>query len=308
MPKSSSESSLPFVSVVVPVRNGKATIGACIRSLLAGNYPRERREIIVVDNASTDKTDRRIRLEPVIYVHEPRRGVSYARNRGIEEGSGEIVAFLDGDCVASESWLTELVRPFEDPRVGCVAGELGHLPAQSAAERQTARILGNWQRFAVSADPPFVVTANAAFRREVLEQLGGFDTRLPRAQDVDLGLRFSRDTSYELVFSPGAVARHGHRRTQLGFFRQQLGWGYGAGLVEAKNRARGETPNDPPKLRPVGIQVHGLWLVIGARLRGRGRTEFLEDAWFNLLRQVATWLGGWAGLIRGRRWRRRRGA
>ncbi|MGZ5333701.1 MAG: glycosyltransferase [Solirubrobacterales bacterium] len=308
MSRSSPESSLPFVSVVVPVRNGKATIGACIRSLLAGSYPAERREIIVVDNASTDRTARRVQLEPVIYVHEPRRGVSYARNRGIEEGRGEIVAFLDGDCVASESWLTELVRPFEDPRVGCVAGELDHLPAQSAAERQTARMLGRWQRFAISADPPFVVTANAAFRREVLEQLGGFDTTLPRAQDVDLGLRFSRDTSYELVFSAGAVASHAHHRTQLGFFRQQLGWAYGAGLVEAKNRARGESPHDPPKLRPVGIQLRGLGLVIAARLRGRGRHEFLEDAWFNLLRQVAAFLGGWAGLLRGRRRRRRRGA
>jgi glycosyltransferase involved in cell wall biosynthesis len=288
------------------VRNGKATIGECIRSLLAGDYPAEGREIIVVDNGSTDKTERRVRLEPVIYVSEPRRGVSYARNRGIEESKGEIVAFLDADCVASESWLTELVRPFEDLNVGAVAGELDHMPAETAAERQAAKQLGHWQRFAVSSEPPFIVTANAAFRRSVLDHLGGFDVNLPRAQDVDLGLRFSRDSDLKLAFSEKAVARHRHNRTAWGFFRQQVGWAYGAGLVEAKGRARGEPPQDRPNPRGMALTLRGIGLVARERLRGRGRNEHLEDAWFNFLRAVATYAGGTAGLIRGRAPRRRR--
>ncbi len=282
--------------------NGEQTITECIESLLAVDYPEQLCEIVIVDNGSTDQTAELIKAKPgVSYAYEPKRGVSYARNRGIAESSGEIVAFLDGDCVVDPSWLSELVAPFEDPGVGCVAGELDHHPATTAAERQAVRMLGRWQRFAISSDPPYVVTANAAFRREVLDEIGGFDPDLPRAQDVDIGLRFHHRSPLRLAFSPNAVARHRHRPTQAGFFSQQFGWAYGAGLVEAKNRALEGRRNDPPQLRSIGVQVHGIALVLRERAFGRGRPEHLEDAWYGLVRQVASYSGGWAGLIRGSR-------
>jgi glycosyltransferase involved in cell wall biosynthesis len=302
--------SAPFVSVVVPARNAEDTIEDCLAALLATEYPEDRREIVVVDNGSTDRTAAIAQSHPVRVVREPGRGVSRARNRGIAESSGEIVAFLDADCVVEPQWLAEIADPFEDPEVGAVAGQLTHFPAETAAERQTVRMLGNWQRFAVSSDPPYVVTANAAFRREVLDEIGPFDPNLTRAQDVELGLRFAASSDRRLVYSAGAIARHRHHSTQLGFFRQQLGWAYGAGLVGAKHRALGGKTNDPPKLRELGRSARGLGLVLAARARGEGRPEHLEDAWFNLLHRIAWWSGGWAGLLRGARiWRgRSRGA
>jgi cellulose synthase/poly-beta-1,6-N-acetylglucosamine synthase-like glycosyltransferase len=295
----------PVVSVVVPIRNGADTIGECIEALLANDYPPERREILVVDNASSDGTAEIIRRYAVTYLRAERPGVSHARNRGIEASRGELVAFLDGDCVAEPSWLTAVVRPFDDPSVGCVAGELQHGPVRTAAQRQAARMLGHWQRFATSSNPPFVVTANAAFRRHVFEEIGYFDSRFPKAQDVELSLRFNSLTDLRIVYCAEAVARHIHRRTQLGFFRQQFGWAYGAGLIGARDRARTGRPSDPPRLRDVGTATRGVWLVLAELARGRGRPEYLEDAWFGLLRQLAWWSGGWAGLLRGARmWRR----
>jgi cellulose synthase/poly-beta-1,6-N-acetylglucosamine synthase-like glycosyltransferase len=158
-------------------------------SILATDYPADRREILVIDNGSSDGTAALIQARPVTYLREAKRGVSNARNRGIAESRGEIVAFVDADCLVEPQWLTELVRPFEDPAVGSVGGDLQHAPPITAAERQAARMLGNWQRFAFTSNPAYPITANAAYRRDVLDRIGPFDTHMTRAQDVELGLR-----------------------------------------------------------------------------------------------------------------------
>ena len=298
----------PTVSVVIPARNAEATLADCLDALLAGDYPEERREVVVVDNGSTDGTAPLAGARSVRCVLEPRPGVSHARNRGVAESESEIVAFLDADCIPEPGWLGELVRPFEDPTVGAVAGRLEHAPATTAAERQAARMLGDWQSFAVNSVPPYVVTANAALRREILERVGGFDPRLTRAQDVELGFRLNALPGFRIAYSSGAVARHRHHGTQLGFLRQQLGWAYGAGLVEAKHGGRNGHASEPPRLHEVGRTARGLGLVLAARARGDGRPEHLEEAWFNLLHRIAWWTGARAGMIRGARiWPRRTG-
>jgi len=122
--------------VIVPVRDGEPTIAGCIDAILATDYPPDRREILVVDNGSTDGTAALIQSRSVRYLREPKRGVSNARNRGIAESTGDVLAFVDADCLVEPQWLTELVRPFEDPAVGSVAGDLQHAAPTTAAERQ----------------------------------------------------------------------------------------------------------------------------------------------------------------------------
>jgi cellulose synthase/poly-beta-1,6-N-acetylglucosamine synthase-like glycosyltransferase len=290
----------PSVSVIVPVLDGASTIADALDAILATDYPPDRREVIAVDNGSTDATASLIRARAVRYLHEPRRGVSNARNRGIAESEGEILAFIDADCIVEPQWLSELVRPFEDPGVGAVGGHLAHSPASTPAERQAARLLGSWQQFAFNSNPAYPITANAAYRRDVIDRIGGFDPRMTRAQDVELGLRFQERSGLRLAYADRATARHRHRTTQLGFFRQQLGWAYGAGLVGAKFEALGGHPTKPPSAREITQTARGLGTVLIARARGRGHTEWVEDAWFDLLRQIAWWSGLRAGLVRGK--------
>jgi glycosyltransferase involved in cell wall biosynthesis len=290
--------------VIVPVRDGESTVGACIDSILATDYPADHREILVVDNGSTDGTAAQIRSRPVRYLHEPRPGVSNARNRGITEATGEILAFVDADCLVEPQWLQELIRPFEDPDVGAVAGDLQHVPPVTPAERQAARLLGNWQRFAFTSDPAYPITANAAYRRDVIERIGPFDPHMTRAQDVELGLRFQERSRLRLAYAERATARHRNRSTQIGFFRQQLGWAYGAGLVGAKFEAMGGHPVKPPRIGEIGRTARGLGIVLWAQARRRGESQWVEDAWYDLLRQIAWWGGARAGLRKGARiWR-----
>ena len=289
----------------MPVRNGALMVGDAIDSILDCDFPSERLEVIVVDNASTDATADVIRSRPVTYLHEPRPGVSNARNRGIAEGRGEVFAFIDGDCLADRSWLRELVAQFDDPAVGCVAGELGHAEGETVAERQATRMLGAWQEYAVNSNPPYAITANAAFRRNVFSEIGPFDPRMPRAQDVELGLRFNERSSLRLAYSPTALVRHRHRPTPGGFFRQQLGWAYGAGLVAAKYRALDGRPSPPPRLRDIGNAAEGVRGVLALRVSRDPafayRRSYLEDAWFGLLRQFAWYAGARAGMWKGSR-------
>src|SRR6476646_11757769 len=91
---------LPKVSVVVPVYNGEETIKTCVESLVGLDYPRDRFEVLIVDNKSTDGTRRVVEKYPVTLLQEAAVQSSYAaRNLGVARSSGEIIAFTDADCV-----------------------------------------------------------------------------------------------------------------------------------------------------------------------------------------------------------------
>ena len=221
----------PVVSIVVPVRNAERTVRECLASLLELDYPPSRREIVVVDNGSSDASRSIIRDLPVTLVTETRRGPSWARNAGIDASRGDIIAFTDADCVVTSGWLGELVASFrEDHGVFAVAGEVLPLAPRTQAERYMARRRSRWQAAALRAPRPYMVTANVAFRRQTFDMIGRFDPRFPVGQDQDLSWRFFA-AGLRCRYSPRAIVFHRHRRTTWAFFKQQLGWGYGAALL-----------------------------------------------------------------------------
>jgi len=227
---------LPFVSVIVTALNNEELMKNCLVSLLQTVYTLERR-FIIVDNGSTDQTAEIIKSFLVQYLYERRRGVSYARNRGIEASIGEIVAFTDPDCVVSTVWLNELVNAFDEQYVGGVAGAIIPYPGQTSAERYAARIRSHTQERPMSHPlPPFAMTPNIAFRREVFQQIGYFDTRFPRGgwEDADLCWRFFRETNLKLKYAPRAVVFHRYRTTAKAFFIQHVRYGYGLAILFTK--------------------------------------------------------------------------
>ena len=120
---------------MIPVLDGEATIEQCLTALLEVGYPIERREIVVVDNGSRDRTIEIVKRYPATLLHEARRGSAAARNRGIEAARGDVIACTDADCIPTTTWLRELVKPFVNTEVGGVAGEILPYPPRTAAER-----------------------------------------------------------------------------------------------------------------------------------------------------------------------------
>jgi glycosyltransferase involved in cell wall biosynthesis len=224
---SGADETVPNVSVVIPVLDGEGTIDACLSALLNVEYPAERREIIVVDNGSRDRTREIVARYPVLLLHESRRGPACARNRGIEVASSDVVAFIDADCLATTCWLRELMKPFADAEVGGVAGEILPFPPRRAAERYSARIRHLAPaRYLARPTFPFAVTANLAFRRDVFSRVGLLDPRSPRGgESTDFCTRFFRGTGQRLELAPRAVVFHRNRSTARALFLQN--WGYG---------------------------------------------------------------------------------
>ena len=129
----------PTVSIVVPVYNAESTLALCLGSLINLDYPSERLEILVVDNNSRDSSREIISRFPVICLEEKIQTSYAARNRGIAEAKGEIIAFTDSDCIVDAKWLRNLLSGFQGEDIGCCAGEVVPFNPRSLVEVYQAR-------------------------------------------------------------------------------------------------------------------------------------------------------------------------
>ncbi|MDQ5821152.1 MAG: glycosyltransferase [Actinomycetota bacterium] len=217
---------LPRVSVVVAAYNMKQTVGDCLDSLLAQSYPKDQVELIVVDNASTDGTSRVLQAYEgrVRILHELKRGPAAARNAGLAAAQGDLVAFIDADCVADEEWLRNIVRQLDDPSVGIAGGTIHAARPCNWVERFGEAIHDHRQSIEVFR-PPYVISMNWCSRLAVLRRLNFFDERFQRTEDVDLSYRVVQ-AGYSLVFQPDAIVWHRNVRTLPALFKKGFQHGY----------------------------------------------------------------------------------
>jgi len=280
---------------VVPVLNGEPTLAESLATLLRVDYPPDRREVIMVDNGSTDRTAEILRAAPVRYLFEPRRGTAKARNLGIEASRGEIVAFTDADCLVARRWLKALVARFDSEEVGGVAGEIFPFPPRTAAERHAARTRHLApERYLRRPQLPFAVTANLAFRREVFGQIGLLDPEAPRGGEcTDFCTRFLRQTGQRIELAPQAVVFHRHRSSTAELFRQQ--WNYGRGHAFLYRKYAAELPWTWRQRRQAWGDLGRTAVALAAtgvrRIARRGSREDLEFHYFELIRKLASRLG-----------------
>lgn len=195
----------PLVSIVIPAYNRADTIARAIESVLAQDYPRL--EVIVVDDGSTDATqgvvggfaDPRIRL-----ARQANAGVSAARNRGIAEARGELVAFLDSDDEWLPGKVSAQVALFQraSPRLGLVYTGFSSVAADGSATMHQARHRGWIYRDLLARNVVTGCGSTSMFRRAALELVGGFDPSMPANEDYDLVLRAARFFEADCVAAP----------------------------------------------------------------------------------------------------------
>ncbi len=255
---------LPFVSVVIPAYNGAQTISLCLEALLQIDYPPERYEIIVVDNNSTDDTPDIVGRYPVTLLYEREVQTSYAaRNRGFRQAQGEIVAFTDADCIADGQWLRALTRPFAAPQVAGVAGKVADYEPSTLVEKFTvhAQPLGK-----KSVGPLLsMITANVAYRRSVLNQVGGFRSELYTGADVDLGWQVQQLPDCQVQYVTDAIVYHKHRTTFAGLRRQYHRYGYSEIILDTLYRGQSFYPRTPgQQLRIIIKQVRALFIYLAS--------------------------------------------
>jgi O-antigen biosynthesis protein len=250
----------PFVSVVVCTYNGAATIHDCLQGILQLDYSNY--EVIVVNDGSIDNVECIIKSYPVRLITTPNQGLSAARNTGLRHAQGEIIAYIDDDAFPDPQWLKYLVLAYESSTHAGIGGP--NLPP--ADEGPIANCIAN-----APGGPVHVLLTdeiaehipgcNMSFKKEVLEEVGGFDPVFRTAgDDVDLCWRIQK-AGYTIGFHPAALVWHRRRNSLKAYWKQQRGYGKAEALLEAKW---------PEKYNRLG---HLAW---GGRIYGIGITQALK--------------------------------
>ena len=270
----------PLVTVVVCTRDRPRSLARCLRALAQVTYASF--EVVVVDNApSTRETLAVVQelsgVDPrVRYVRERRPGLSRARNRGLREARGELVAFTDDDVVVDAGWLDGMLQGFvRSPSVACVTGLVPSAHLDNAEQRYFDQRV-SW---AVSCTPrrydlvagveesplypytagEFGTGANFAFRTATLRDLGGFDEALGAGapagggEDLDVFVRTIL-AGHTIAYEPAAIVWHEHRLELCQLRRQLFNYGVGLAAFATKYLSNPHTAGDVLVRLPGGLR------------------------------------------------------
>ncbi|MBI2173671.1 MAG: glycosyltransferase, partial [Candidatus Omnitrophica bacterium] len=216
----------PSLSVIVCTYNRCESLRQTLQSLSLQQLAGATAEIIVVDNNSTDATASvveelaRVSAWSVRYVFEPRQGIAFARNRGLEAATGEYAAFLDDDVVACPGWAQAMVSAFEETPADLIGGRIDPLWLASRPAWLSDDLMGPVVTLNKGIERKWCkpgdvfLTANCGLRRSSAARYGLFDVSLGRrgtrwvgGEDFDLCRRWQTQGA-QLLYEPTAMAQH----------------------------------------------------------------------------------------------------
>lgn len=252
----------PTVSVIVPAYNEERLIGRTLQALNEVDYPKDRIEVVVVDNGSTDRTAEVAREHGATVVVHPSTSVAGLRNLGSTKSSGDVLAFLDADCVPSRDWLQHAIASLR--LESCVTGARVALPDA-----------GSWVEKAWFTQPPqgrmpvqYINSGNLIVERAVFERLSGFNERLISGEDSDFCRRASALTG--IIADDRIRAVHlGNPKTALQFLKREIWHGMGA------FSSSGLTSKNKPLLGTVALVFLSFLQIAGIFVWSQGGTQLI---------------------------------
>lgn len=207
---------LPTVSIIIPAFNEAKHIGECLDSVLRLNYPKDKYDILVVDNGSTDDTLSIVREKGVRFIELPVGKVGAVRNAGAKNTESEIVAFIDSDCIAKENWLLSAVKKLKCANVGAVGGAYNLRDDASWVER--GWVLGDRSgNYQVTS----LVGGSFIVSRQLFERLSGFDEEINAGEDTKLSKSILMEKLEIWFLTDCSVIHLGYPSTLAGFAKRQ---------------------------------------------------------------------------------------
>jgi GT2 family glycosyltransferase len=227
----------PRISVLVCTYNGGATLAETCTAISRLEYPNT--EVIVVDDGSTDDSADIARRHGFRVISTENRGLSSARNTGLDAATGEIVAYIDDDAMPDPHWLTYLALAFTSTDFVAVGGPNLPVPEDGRVADAVAAAPGNPIHVLLGdREAEHIPGCNSAFRTDALREIGGFDVRFRTAgDDVDVCWRL-QDRGWRIGYCSAAVVWHHRRGSVRQYLRQQRGYGRAEALLERKWPAR----------------------------------------------------------------------
>ena len=232
----------------MPAFNEEVGIAAAVRSLSESNYPDV--EVVVVDDGSTDATAEAVNslaLPNVRLIRQANAGKAEALNTGIRLARNDVIVTVDGDTVFEPDTIRWLVQPFTDPIVGAVSGntKVGNRGGMLGRWQHIEYVLGfNLDRrmYDLLGCMPTVPGAIGAFRRDVLDELGGVSSDT-LAEDTDLTMAIIR-AGWRVVYEQRAIAWTEAPASLSELWKQRYRWSYGT--MQAMWKHRGSTRDGSP--------------------------------------------------------------
>ena len=292
----------PHISIIIPSYNRVRELKRCLLALFKLDYPASCLEILVVDDGSTDETP--VMLQTMLVEaakhqiamrtirQDKQQGVAISRNTGAAEAQYDLLAYIDSDCVASPSWLAELVPTFQDRCIGAVGGMI------RAYERAT--MLGRYedvrsslfmgqrpQQVQLEGPLTYLPTANLLIRRSIWEQISGF-APLTFGEDVDFCRRLLA-TGARIEYLPQGIVYHDYRTTLAAFSRTRAAYASSeAALLQRHPTQRRILLLPPEQAAFAGLTLGGLWNILWSlrkhRPTGTAQREAHRRWWiFSLL-------------------------
>ena len=249
----------PEVSVVIPTYDRPAALARCLAALEQQHYPRNRLEVIVVDDGSpTPAAEIAEQLPddfPLVFLRQENSGPAAARNAGAAQARGTLLVFTDDDCAPNPDWLSLLVKSAGSHPGTAIGGKTVNALARnpfSAASQQLVDYLYQAFNRAESKTGWMFTSNNLALPAAKFRAIGGFDASFPRAaaEDRELCDRWQLEGN-EMHYEPSALTEHFHRLSLASYVRQHFNYGRGAYEVQRLRRSHGI----PSRLEPLRFYV-----------------------------------------------------
>jgi GT2 family glycosyltransferase len=236
-------------SIVIPTRNREASLVQCLRSLAGLAYPRDRYEVIVVNDGGDTPILKLVEpfhdLLTLRVLTQTHSGPAAARNHGVAHAHGNFLAFVDDDCEVHTGWLAALaMSAAREPKRLFGGKTVNRLKRNPYAEASQALVTYLYHYY--NAEPErarFFALNNLAVPTAEFTSLGGFDTCFTRAaaEDRDFCARWLA-CGYTMHYVPDAIVYHAHGLTLRSFLRQHLNYGRGAWHFHARHAQRTRRP------------------------------------------------------------------
>jgi len=226
----------PLVSFVVPAYNMEETIDKCLVSIINQNYPKNKIEIIVINDASTDKTYeiaknilKKSKVKYKLLSNKKNMKIPFTSNVGINAASGKFIAYIDSDAILEKNWLIGVLPQMEQKTVGAVAGFI----RTANPENFWARLAGyelEWRYAQLRSETiDHVSTTNTLYRKKALEDVKEngkyFDENFHYGLDTDMSNRL-RERGWKLIQLKNTCCFHYWKTSFRSYFKQCFNTGY----------------------------------------------------------------------------------